>query len=91
MISEMPWPICIRLSGIVGGRWEIVLGKKIKMLTLRIWLNKIWIAVAGLMTLSALRTVALRHIYLVQYLEFIANCITPNCVPLQGLRYIPSF
>ena len=28
MISEMPGPICVRLSGIVGGRWEIVLGPK---------------------------------------------------------------
>ena len=30
MISEMAGPICVRLSGIVGGRWEIVLGQKIK-------------------------------------------------------------
>ena len=28
MISEMAMPICVRLSGIVGGRWEIVLGPK---------------------------------------------------------------
>ena len=28
MISEMPGPICVRLSGIVGSRWEIVLGQK---------------------------------------------------------------
>ena len=33
MISEMPGPICFRLSGIVGGWWGAILGKKIKMLT----------------------------------------------------------
>ena len=53
MISEMTGPICVRLSGIVVGRREIVLGeKKFKMLTL-----------------SALRTVALRHIYLIYLLH----------------------
>ena len=29
MISHMPGPICVRLSGIVGGRWEIVLSQNV--------------------------------------------------------------
>ena len=28
MISEMAGPICVKLSGIVGARWEIVLSEK---------------------------------------------------------------
>ena len=28
MISEIPGPICVRLSGFVGGRWGDVLGPK---------------------------------------------------------------
>ena len=40
MISEMPGPICIRLSGIVGGRWEIVLGQKIQNVDIEILVKK---------------------------------------------------
>ena len=46
MISEIPGPICVRLSGIVGGRWVIVLGKtKIKKLNMEVVClqpNPIW-------------------------------------------------
>ena len=58
MISEMPGPIYVRLSGIVMGRWGDVLGQK--------KFPNVDISVC-VMTLSALRTVALRHIYLISW------------------------
>ena len=30
MISDISGPICVRLSEIVGGRWEVVCGQKIQ-------------------------------------------------------------
>ena len=73
MISEMPGPIGVRISGIVGGRWEIVLGKKkkIKNFAIENGLKKMGTATkpylfsACVITLLALRTDALRHIYLI--------------------------
>ena len=30
MISHMPWAVCLKLSGIVWGRWGVFLGQKIQ-------------------------------------------------------------
>ena len=76
MISEMPEPICVRLSGIVGARWEIVFGQKNTQnfeieifFTLKSFFSVLvpepFLISAGVTTLSALRTFALRHIYLI--------------------------
>ena len=62
----MAGPISVKLSGVHERRWEIVLGQK------NIWFVDIEIlAIFSFcdlicsLTLSALRTVALRHIYLI--------------------------
>ena len=72
----MPGPIYIRLSRIVVGRWVIVLcQEKFKILKVRLFIlgnfffsalvPEPYLISACMMTLSALRTVALRHIYLI--------------------------
>ena len=61
MISEMPGPICVRLSGIVGGRWVIVLGQKNQKVEHGscVLATQPYLVSARVTTLSALRTVAL--------------------------------
>ena len=76
MISEMPGPIGVRLSGIVWGRWVIVLSqkknqksnvkKKLSFL-FSVLATQPYLIYENMTTLSALRTVALRHIYLIWY------------------------
>ena len=63
----MPGSIYVRLSGIVVTRWGDVLGPKkiIMFIFFSVLATYSYFISACVMTLSALRTVALRHIYLI--------------------------
>ena len=66
MDAHMPGPICVKLSEFVEGRWEIHLGQKKKsnFFFEEFFFEEFFFACnptlisAGVMTLSALRTVA---------------------------------
>ena len=49
MISKMPGPICVKLSGIVGGRWVVVLGRK-KIQNVELEIKNIFLATFFLST-----------------------------------------
>ena len=74
MITEMAGPICFKLSGIAGARWGSVLGKKKFKIEIfyffefffSVLVPEPYMISACVTTLSALRTVALRHIYLIR-------------------------